>query len=508
MAAVLGSVVVGLDSTIVGVALPRIGQELPTQRLGVLEGQAYVYNAYLLAMNALLILGGAVGDYYGRRRMFGVGLVAFGGASLACGLAPTMEVLVVCRFLQGAAGALLVPGALALIRAAYSGDEVGRAYGIWAGASAGATILAPFLGGLAVDALSWRVAFLANVPVVLMALWVVRRYVPESRNDGASRAFHWAGAALVALGVGGLAFGAIYGQQRDWQDPAALVALAVGGAATLALPWAMRRSEHPLVPLELFKSRNFTVTNVSTLIIYGALAVAFTYLPLYLQGTVGYTAAAAGLALLPGTVLLALLSSRVGTLADRYGPRWFMAVGPAIMAVGVLWLVRLPAVAEAWALRPGEAASFVPPAGYLTGVLPGIVVFGLGLTIMVAPLTTTVMTSVPERSAGVASAVNNAISGVGPQLASALVFVAITAVFYRELAERAPGLDVSSAEVRRAISPLNRPAETVPVGQVAAARDASSDAFRVAMLVGATLLAAGAVVNAAGIRNPERVAVS
>ncbi|HET6319921.1 MAG TPA: MFS transporter, partial [Chloroflexota bacterium] len=265
LAAVLGSTIVGLDSTIVGVALPRIGQELPTARLGVLEAQAYVYNAYLLAMNALLILGGALGDYYGRRRIFRIGLIAFGAASLACGLAPTMETLVLFRLIQGAAGALLVPGALALIRAAFPGDEAGRAYGVWAGASAGATILAPFLGGLAVDTLSWRVAFLANVPVVLVALWVVQRHVRESRDSAASGAFHWAGAALVALGVGGLAFGPIYGQQRDWHAPLAFVALAVGGAATLALPWAMARAKHPLVPLSLFRSRNFTVTNLSTL---------------------------------------------------------------------------------------------------------------------------------------------------------------------------------------------------------------------------------------------------
>src|SRR5206468_1990556 len=162
------------------------------------------------------------------------------------------------------------------------------------------------------------------------------------------------------------------GQQRDWHAPLAFVALAVGGAATLALPWVMARAQHPLVPLSLFRSRNFTVTNVSTLIIYGALAVAFYYLPLYLQGTVGYTAAAAGLALLPGTVLLALLSSRIGALADRYGPRWFMAAGPAIMALGVLWLVRLPAAGEAWTLRPGDPGSFAPPIGYVTGILPGI----------------------------------------------------------------------------------------------------------------------------------------
>ncbi len=501
-AAVLGSGIVFLDSTIVNVALPRIGQQLPTTLFGVLEGQSYIYNGYLLTLSALLILAGALNDFYGRRRMFALGLVGFGVTSVLCGLASTMELLIVFRILQGAAGALLVPGSLSLITATFQGEEQGRAYGVWAGASGATTILGPFIGGVLVDTISWRMAFLMNIPLVALALWATLCHVQESRDEGASGRFDWLGAFVVALAVGGLAFGAIYGQQRDWRDPLAFVALAVGAAATIAFPLLMARSANPLVPLHLFESRNFTITNVSTFLIYGALYVAFYYAPLFMQGVLGYTAAAVGLATIPGTLLLVFFSSRFGTLAGRYGPRWFMAVGPAIMALGILWLTRVPADSQGWIFRPGVSDSYLPSGGYLVDFLPGFVVFGVGLTIMVAPLTTCLMTAVAVRHSGVASAINNAISRVGPQLAGALIFVAITAGFYAGMAERSLGLDVSSPQVRGQIAPLNPPAEGTPAAVVAAARRASTDAFHLAMLISAGLLFSGAVVNTVGIRNP------
>src|SRR5579864_4082181 len=238
-AAVLGSGIVFLDSTVVNVALPRIGRDLPRSFLGVLEGQSYVYNAYLLTLSALLILAGALSDFYGRRRMFLAGLVGFGETSVLCGLAPTMELLVLFRILQGAAGALLVPGSLALITANFSGEEQGRAFGLWAGASGATTILGPVLGGLLVDTISWRAAFFINVPLVAIAAWATWRHVPESRNDEATADFDWLGAAVVALAVGGLAFGTIYGQQREWRDPVGFIALGVGVVATIALPILM-----------------------------------------------------------------------------------------------------------------------------------------------------------------------------------------------------------------------------------------------------------------------------
>jgi EmrB/QacA subfamily drug resistance transporter len=496
-AAVLGSGIVFLDSTVVNVALPRIGRDLPRTFLGVLEGQSYVYNAYLLTLSALLILAGALNDFYGRRRMFITGLAGFGVTSVLCGLAPSMELLVLFRVLQGAAGALLVPGSLALITANFSGEEQGRAFGLWAGASGVTTILGPLLGGVLVDTISWRAAFLINVPLVVLALWATWAHVPESRDEGASPDFDWLGAAVVAFAVGGLAFGTIYGQQRAWRDPLGFIALGIGLVATVALPILMVRSRHPLIPVHLFKSRNFTVTNISTLLIYGALYVTFYYLGLFQQGTLGYTAAAAGAAGIPGSLFLIFFSTRFGSLAARYGPRWFMAIGPVFMALGVLWYSRVPSGSTPWQLRPGDFSSYLPTASWLVDFLPGTIVFGIGICMMVAPLTTALMTSVPVRNSGVASAINNAISRVGPQLAGAFIFVLLTANFYSDLASKLTGVDVSSSTFRNQVSPLNTP---VDAQLVATVRDASTSSFHIAMFISAALLLVGALVNAAGIR--------
>src|SRR5881296_1130700 len=375
-AAVLGSAIVFVDSTVVNVALPRIGQELPTTILGVFEGLSYVYNGYLLTLSALLILAGALSDYYGRRRVFLIGLVGFGLTSVLCGLAPNMEFLVASRILQGAAGAILVPGSLALLTAAFSGEAQGRAYGVWAAATAATTILGPFIGGVLVDTISWRVAFLINVPLVVVAVWATLNHVPESRNERATGHFDWLGAAVVAIAVGGLSFGATYGQQRDWRDPLAYVVLAAGVVATIAFPFLMARNRDPLVPLELFRSRNFSVTNISTLLIYGALYVTFYYVALMTQGVLGYSAAAAGLAGLPGGLLLVILSTRFGALAARYGPRLLMSLGPALMALGVLWFARVPATSPAWVFLPGDPSTWVPPRDWFIDFLPGQIIFG------------------------------------------------------------------------------------------------------------------------------------
>lgn len=515
LATVLASGIVFLDSTIVNVALPRIGREVPSTLFGVLEGQSYVYTGYLLTLSALLILAGGLTDHYGRKRMFGLGLAGFGLTSVLCGLAPDLELLVAFRLLQGAAGALLVPGSLALIRSTFEGEAQGRAFGVWAGASAGTTIVGPFIGGMLVDTLSWRAAFLINVPLVAVALYATLAHVRESRDESSSGRFDWLGALVAALAVGGLSLGAIYGQQREWRDPLAFVALGLGALATVAFPILMARRQDPLVPLELFRSRNFSVTNLSTLLIYGALYVAFYYLTLFQQGVLGYTAAAAGLAGIPGGLLLAFLSTRFGALAARHGPRFYMSAGPALMALGVLWFARVPASSAPWAFVPGDPATYAPPVGFLIDFLPGQLVFGLGLAMMVAPLTSCLMTSVPGRFAGVASAVNNAISRVGPQLAGAVIFIAITSSFYAGMAARLPDVDTTDPRFRQRVSPLNPPkvlAEDRSFPQAAAerreqidhgSREQSTDSFRLAMLVGAALLSAGAVANALGIRNPD-----
>src|SRR6195256_2980559 len=501
VAAVLGSGIVFLDSTVVNVALPRIGRDLPRRWFGVLEGQSYVYNAYLLSLCALLILAGALSDFLGRRRMFLWGLIGFGLTSVLCGLAPNIELLVLFRVLQGVAGAVLIPGSLALLTANFQGEAQGRAFGLWAGASGATTILGPFVGGLLVDTISWRAAFLINVPLILVALWAAYVHVPESRNEAASAHFDWLGSAIVALAVGGLAFGTIYGQQRDWQDPVGYIALAIGVLSTVALPFYMARASHPLIPLSLFRSRNFTVTNISTLVIYGALYVTFYYLTLFMQGTIGYTAAAAGLAGIPGTLFLTVLSARFGGLAGRIGSRIFMAIGPAIMALGVLWYARMPPPSHPWHLVPQSPASYLPPLSYVIDLLPAGIIFGLGLSMLVAPLTTALMRSVPMQKAGLGSAINNAISRVGPQLAGALIFVFITASFYSYIAARRPDLNVNDPAFRKLVSPLN-PSGLAPMTSLV--RDASTASFHLAMMVGAVLLIVGAIVNAVGIRDPAK----
>lgn len=498
VAAVLGSGIVFLDSTVVNVALPRIGRDLPRLFLGVLEGQSYIYNSYLLTLSALLILAGALSDFYGRKRTFFAGLIGFGVTSVLCGFAPNMELLVLFRILQGAAGALLVPGSLALITSNFSGEEQGRAFGLWAGASGATTILGPVVGGLLVDTISWRAAFFVNVPLVAVAAWATWVHVPESRDDKASPVFDWIGAVIVAFAVGGLAFGTIYSQQREWRDPIGYIALALGVLGTIALPVWMTRVKHPLIPPGLFKSRNFTVTNISTLVIYGALYVTFYYLGLFQQGTLGYTAAAAGAGGVPGSLFLIFLSSRFGSLAARLGPRWFMTVGPVLMAIGVLWYVRVPSSSVAWKLQIDVPSTYLPPGSWFIDFLPAAIIFGLGISLMVAPLTTALMTSVPVRNSGVASAINNAISRVGPQLAGALIFVFLTADFYAYLAQRLHGVDVSSAAFRSQVSPLNTPTDPTLLGVV---RDASTSSLHLAMLIGAGLLLVGAIVNGVGISN-------
>ena len=505
IAAVLGSSIVFLDAAVLPVALPAIGRE-PRLFVDVLEGQNYVQYGYLLSLSAFLVLAGALSDYFGRRRLFVIGLIGFGVTSVLCGLAPNLEVLIVARLLQGAAGAILVPGSLAIISNAFEGEEQGRAFGVWAAASGVAPILGPFVGGVLVDDVSWRAIFLLNIPLIAVATWAALRYVKETSDEGASGSFDWLGAVLVALAVGGLSFGAIYGQQREWQDPVAIVAIGLGALAAVVMPFYFKRTRNPLIPLQLFRSRNFTVTNISTLLIYGALYVALLFTPIYQQGALGYSAPAVGLGAIPGSLFFIFLSTKFGALAGRYGPRLFMTVGPVLIGLGQLWLARIPANSEPWRLSIGDPSTYVPTMGYLVDIFPTSVLVGLGLAMMVAPLTTALMRSVPGRQAGVASAINNAISRVGPQLAGALIFVVVTASFYSALAARVPGLDVNSPAVRAALPPLNQPAAEVPPDQVAAARIASTEAFHLAMIGNFVLLMLGAATNAVGIDNRRALA--
>ncbi len=387
LAAILGSGIVFLDGTIVNLALPAIGR-LPSSFLGVLEGQAYVQSGYLAVLSALLILAGALADMYGRRKVFAIGLAGFGVSSLLCGIAPSLELIVLFRILQGASGALLVPGSLSIITATFDGAARSRAFGIWAASTSGLALFGQPIGGLLVDSLSWRAAFLINVPLLALALWATLRHMRESRDSDADRHLDWLGAAVGAIAIGGLAFGATRGQQLEWRDTLAWVALGVGAVALVTFPLLMLRRPHPLVPLELFRNREFAVINLSTFLIYGALYVGGFYQSVLLQATLGYTATAASLSGFPTGLLLVVLSPRVGALAGRFGPKPFLVAGPLIMAVGLLWWARIPATSEAWRASLADPGTLVPPVSVLIDVLPALLIFGVGIGFVVAPLTT------------------------------------------------------------------------------------------------------------------------
>jgi EmrB/QacA subfamily drug resistance transporter len=403
LAAALGSGVAFLDGSVVNVALPAISRDLG----GGFSTVQWVLDGYLLSLSALLLLGGALGDRLGRRRVFLVGLGLFTVASLACGLAPTGPVLIAARLLQGVGGALLIPGSLALIDAVIRREDRGRAIGTWAGLSGVAAALGPFLGGWLVDAASWRWVFLINVPLAAVAAVVTVRHVPESRDTAATGRLDVAGAVAVSLGLGGVVFALIEAPVHGW-TATTVVPLVVGVLALAAFPVVERRASAPLVPLTLFRSAQFTGANLVTLAVYTALGGALFLLSLQLQQSLGWSALAAGLAFLPFTLIMLLFSSRVGALAQRIGPRWPMTIGPLVTAAGLALLVRV-----------------TPGAGYLTGVLPGVVVFGLGMALTVAPLTSTVLASVSEDHVGAASGANNAVSRVASLLAVAVLPLAV-----------------------------------------------------------------------------------
>lgn len=500
VATIIGSGAVFLDGTIVNVALPRIGQELTATTVGVLEGQTYIVSGYLAVLAALLILAGALSDHYGRRRIYSIGLASFAATSALCGLAPTMEWLVLFRLLQGAAGALLVPGSLALISDAFDGEARGRAFGIWAASTAALTLLGPLVGGALVDSAGWRIAFLVNVPILAFALWATRAHVVESAIPDSGAGFDWLGSVVAALAVGGLSIGLIRGQEQEWGDPLAWAALAIGIASLIAFPILMATRAHPLVPLGLFRSRTFTTVNLATFFIYGALWVTLSYQGLLLQGVLGYSALAAGAIGLPMSLCLVLLSTRIGTVADQRGARPFLVGGPLLMAAGLAWYTRLPIDSGAWRASLADPASLVPPADTIIDVLPGMLLFGLGISCVVAPLTSTLMGSIPDRSAGLGSAINNAISRVGQPLLGALVFIVVSASFYMTLGALT-GLDTTTALVRDTYQPLNPPTAGATLAGASAARVASVTAFHGAMAGAVIMLLIGACVSWIGLRD-------
>ncbi len=396
---VLGAGIVFLDGTVVNIALPAIDRTLG----GGLVVQQWVVDGYLLTLSSLLLLGGVLGDRYGRRRMFAIGLVAFTLASLACGIAPTGGALVVARLVQGVGGALLVPGSLSLIDASIRPADRGRAVGMWAGLAGVSTAVGPFVGGWLVDAVSWRWVFLINLPLAAVALWVILRHLPESLDPSAPRRLDLLGAVSITLGLAGLTYTFIEMPARGW-SPLTIASAVVGVVGLVAFPLIESRHPAPLLDLGIFRSSQFTGANLTTLTVYGALGGALFLVALQLQQSLGYSALAAGISMLPITVIMLLLSPRMGAAAQRFGPRLPMTVGPLVAGAGLALMARV-----------------VPGVSYWTTVFPAVVVFGLGLATTVAPLTSTVLASVQERQVGAASGVNNAVSRMAGLLAVAIL---------------------------------------------------------------------------------------
>ncbi|MGH9212172.1 MAG: MFS transporter [Acidimicrobiales bacterium] len=435
-----------LDSTVVNVALPQIGESLDSG----LSGLQWVLNGYLLTTASLILLGGSLGDIFGRRRVFLTGVVVFAAASVLCGIAPNAPALVLARVLQGVGGALLTPGSLAILEASFRPADRGRAIGAWSGLTGVASAIGPFLGGWLVDAVSWRLVFFINVPFAFVVVAATVRHVPETRNPTADRRVDVPGAVLIAASLAALSWGLIAAGDRGWVAPSVVVSLVGGVVALGAFVVVELRSSHAMVPPSIFASAQFRATNLVTVAMYAGLGIVFFLLILQLQQVLGYSALEAGAATLPITGLMLALSSWSGQVAARIGPRLQLSAGPLVVAVGL-------------AVMAGVGAGD----RYVTGVLPGVVLVGLGLATTVAPLTATALGAVDDQHAGVASGVNTTVAR-----ASQLAAVAAIPVL----------AGISGATY---LDPA-----------------AFSDGFRTGMLIGAGLVAAGGLLGLLAVSNP------
>jgi EmrB/QacA subfamily drug resistance transporter len=449
IAAILGSAVAAIDGTIVNVALPAIQEDLG----GGLQAQQWISNAYTLTLGALILIGGSLGDIYGKRRVFEIGVGSFGVLSLLCAVAPTVETLIAARALQGVAGALLVPSSLAIIVAAFPERERGAAIGSWTAWGGIAIIVGPLAGGLIVDQTSWRWIFAINVPLVIVTLVLGRAAVPDVPTS--RRRVDFLGAGLCVLGLAGIVFGLIEQPSFGWASPVILVPLLGGLVAFGSFLLYERRASHPMLQLDLFARRNFSLANLQTLSMYAGLSILFFFLFIFLQQVSGYSALKAGLTTIPATLVMFALSSRMGALADRFGSRLFLTGGPLIAAAGILLF-----------LRTGLETS------YLGDLLPALALFALGLSMTVAPLTATVLADADESDAGIASAINNAIARV-----AGLIGVSGIGAF---VAGQLPG-------------------------DTFAPNSGSVRAFHEAIVICSALVAAGGIVAFFGIRNPTRI---
>jgi EmrB/QacA subfamily drug resistance transporter len=445
LATILGSGLAGIDASAVGIALPSIGREFDVG-LGSLQ---WVVTAYTLTLAGLLLVAGSLGDRHGRRRVFVIGVTWFAAASLACGLAPNAPTLIAARALQGIGGALLTPGSLSILQATFAPADRGRAIGAWSGLGGVATAIGPFLGGWLVQVVSWRLIFFINLPIAVAVVAIANKHVPETRDDQATGRIDLLGGTLISAALLGFVYGLIEAPALGWTSAPTVTALG-GGVVLLTLFLAHEhRTPHPMLPLTVFRSRQFSATNVVTFVVYGALGGAMFLLPVQLQQVSGYSPTKAGTALVPVTLVMLLLSSRSGALAGRIGPRLQMSAGPLVIAASFLLL-----------------AGVGGHAGYVTELLPGVLVFGLGLAIIVAPLTSVALSSVPGGHAGIASAVNNDVART-----AALIAVAVLPA--------AAGL-TGSAYLHPA---------------------AFDEGYQRAMLIAATVCASGGVLAALTIRN-------
>jgi EmrB/QacA subfamily drug resistance transporter len=476
-ATILGSSMVSIDGTALGVALPVIQQDLAVS----LPTTLWVMNAYTLGLAALMLIGGAAGDIYGRRRIFVAGIVLFTLASVFCGFSAAAAPLIVGRAVQGIGGALLVPANLAIIGAVFEKNERGKAIGTWAAFSAVTGALGPVLGGFLTDTLSWHAIFFLNVPIAALTLFITWRHMPETRNRDAAGALDWPGAALISLALAALALALTEAGDLGWTSPLVVGGFLAAIAFLAAFLWVEAHHDHPMVPLSLFRSPDFSGANLLTLLLYAALSGMFFLVPFNLIQVQGYAATETGVAFLPVILTIAFLSRLSGDLQDRIGPRRLLTVGPLVAAAGFALLA-----------RPGAGASF------WTGLVPPMVTIGLGMAIVVAPLTTTVMSAVSEARTGVASGINNSVSRLAGLLAVALFGTLAVLLFQHGLSARlaGAGFEASSSvvlaarEIGKSLTAIPIPASVTGAARTelaAAVRASFLQSFGIIMLTAAGL---------------------